>query len=66
MNVISNNANPETRYTAVLDMLEPEATYVLTEAESQKTQCYTGEQLAAGLPLELPKRSGLLLFIQRI
>ena len=66
LNVVSNNANPETQYTAVLDMLEAGANYVLTEAESGQTQCYTGEQLAAGLPLELPKRSGLLLFIQRI
>lgn len=66
LNVISNNANPETQFTAVLDMLEPDANYVLTEAETETTQHFTGAQLAAGLSLTLPKRSGLILFLQRL
>lgn len=66
VNVVSNNANPEKRFTAILDMLETESTYMLTEAESQASQYFTGAQLAAGLTLELPRRSGLILFIKRI
>ena len=66
VNVVSNNANPETRFTAVLDMLEADSDYVLTEAESGRSSRFTGNQLASGLTLELPKRSGLLLFIERV
>ena len=47
-------------------MLEPDANYVLTEAETETTQHFTGAQLAAGLSLTLPKRSGLILFLQRL
>ena len=47
-------------------MLESNANYVLTEAESERSRCFTGAQLAAGLTLELPQRSGLLLFIQQV
>lgn len=66
LNVVSNNANTQIHFEAVLDMLEVEASYVLTEAESETNQRFTGKQLADGIILELPKRSGLLLFIQRL
>lgn len=66
LNVVSNNANPETHFTAVLDMLDTDAVYVLTEAESERSCSYTGAHLAAGLTLELSRRSGLLFFIQKV
>ena len=65
LNVVNNNANTQTHFKAVLDMLESNANYVLTEAESERSRCFTGAQLAAGLTLELPQRSGLVLFIRR-
>ena len=64
LNVVSNNNNPETRFVAKLDMLKPECSYILTEAESGVSRQFTGAQLAAGLPVDLPKRSGVLYFIQ--
>ena len=64
LNVVSNNRNPETRFVAKLDMLKPECSYILTEAESGTSRQFTGAQLAAGLPVDLPKRSGVLYFIQ--
>ncbi len=66
LNVVNNNANTQTHFKAVLDMLESNANYVLTEAESERSRCFTGAQLAAGLTLELPQRSGLVLFIRRV
>lgn len=65
LNVVSNNRNPETVFTAVLDMLEKDAVYTLTEAESGDTQQYTGAQLAQGLPVTLEPRSGIIYFITR-
>lgn len=66
LNVVSNNNNPETRFVAKLDMLEPECSYILTEAETEASRQFTGAQLASGLPVDLPKRSGILYFIQRL
>lgn len=65
LNVVSNNRNPETGFTAVLDMLEPEAAYTLTEAESGQTRQFTGAALAKGLEVTLPPRSGVIYFIEK-
>ena len=51
--------------TAVLDMLEADATYLLTEAERGTTQHFTGAELAKGLPVILEPRSGVIYFIDR-
>lgn len=65
LNLVSNNRNPQRQFTAVLDMLEKDASYTLTEAESGITSEYTGSQLALGLQIDLPPRSGIIYFIQR-
>ena len=65
LNVVSNNCNPERVFAAKLTMLEQDAAYTLTEAETGKTKTYSGKDLATGLPVELPSRSGVIYFIQR-
>jgi len=65
VNVVSNNNNKETTFTAKLDMLESDTTYTLTEAESGDTKDYTGAQLASGLKIEMSPRSGIIYFIEK-
>jgi len=66
LNVVSNNRNTQPQFMAVLDMLERDASYILTEAESGTARRFTGAQLAAGLPVTLPQRSGVVYFMERM
>ena len=65
LNVVSNNRNEKPTFTAVLDMLEADAVYTLTEAESGKSICRTGKDLAQGFDVTLPRRSGVVYFLRR-
>lgn len=65
LNVVSNNRNTERVFTANLDMLEADAVYTLTEAESGTEAEYSGKQLAEGYEVELEARSGVVYFIKR-
>ena len=65
LNVVSNNRNPAHTFTAVLDMLEKDAVYTLTEAETEETRELTGESLSKGLEVTLAPRSGVVYFISR-
>lgn len=62
LNVVSNNLNPETEFTAVLDMLDSKKTYTLTEAESGTVRQFSGAELAA-FKVTLTPRSGVVYFI---
>ena len=63
LNVVSNNRNPETEFTAVLDMLDADKTYTLTEAESGAAKTYSGKELLA-FKVILKPRSGVVYFIE--
>ena len=65
LNVVSNNRNLRSTFAARLDMLEPEARFTLTHAESGETATVTGTQLAQGFCVTLPQRSGCVWFLQR-
>ena len=62
LNVISNNRNPETAFTAMLDMLEEGCSYRFTEAETGNTQIFSGKAFR----VTLPPRSGVVYFIEKI
>ena len=63
--IIRNNACAEEAFTARLHALDESAVYLLTEAERGETAEHTGAELAAGLRVELPKRSGRIYFYER-
>lgn len=64
LNVVSNNSNPETEFTAALDMLDEAKTYTLTEAETGATYQLTGKELTA-FKVMLTPRSGVIYFIKQ-
>lgn len=63
--IMRNNRCAESAFTVRFEALEPNAVYDLTEAESDESAEYTGAQLAEGLKVELPVRSGRIYFYER-
>ena len=65
LNVVSNNRNEKATFTAVLDMLDADAVYTLTEAETGETATYSGTELQKGFTAALPQRSGKVYFLKK-
>ena len=63
--IVSNNANPDERFTVRFAGLEPGARYLLTNAETGARRELTAEEMASGVEYALPRRSGLIDFYEK-